>query len=193
MSRVKIKQHSLARQITSHCRIKNAIEYAILDRIIIVGRTGPAIVGRFPYPVCPSSVWNIFLTRLSYRAASDAPEEPGGSGTFYFDIISYFTLKWDKWNCSLPSGVVRIFHRCFSSSRPLAKPRHGTRSNPAPPVVNMILDKIKMFVSSIPLPTREKVLNPKVSGTTSPVRHAGTHAHDRAVDLFLPPDESSRL
>lgn len=154
----------LARQITSHCRVKNGMEYAILDRIIIVGRTGPAIAGGDFHIPCPSSVWSIFPG--SYRATSDAPEEPGGSRTFYFDIISYFTLKWDKWNCSLLSGVVRIFRRGFSSLHPLAN-RAGTRSNPPASVVNMILAKIKMFGSSIPLPIREKVLNPKVFGTTS--------------------------
>lgn len=143
----------LQSQITSHCRIKTAMEYAI-SRLDYHSRENWAN-HRWEISISHAHLWSgISSYPGSYRATSDAPEEPGGSGTFYFDIISYFTLKWDKWNCSLPSGVVLIFHRGFSSLQPLAN-HAGTRSNPAS-VVNMIPAKIKMFVSSIPLPTRER-------------------------------------
>lgn len=95
--------------------------------------------------ISPSSVWNIFLF-LALTATSDAPEapRPGRFGrTFYFDIISYFTLKWDKWNCSLPSA---FFHRSFSIS-PIGH-YVEIRFQFGLWVVNMILVKLKCSLST---------------------------------------------
>lgn len=40
-----------------------------------------------------------------------AREKLGGWETFYFDIISYFTLKWDKWNCATFLSLRRVVSR----------------------------------------------------------------------------------
>lgn len=133
------------RQIPSYSPIKNVRKYVILDRIIVENWAND--YWGFPYPIFRVE----YLPVPALTATSDAPEvpRPGRFGrTFYFDIISYFTLKWDKWNCSLPSGVASaFFHRSFSLSHPPIDHYVEIRFNSVW-VVNMILVKLKCSLST---------------------------------------------
>jgi len=99
---------SPARQITSHCRVrkKNTRKSTRFSRSDYHSREpgqNPWLGFLYPTPIFGPEYLPTATAEYLLTATSDTPEVlTTGRRTFYFDIISYFTLKWDKWNCSLP-------------------------------------------------------------------------------------------
>lgn len=121
---------------------------------------------KFPYPAPIFGLEYLFSpalipwlqTLLKYHRATGRY-----SGTFYFDIISYFTLKWDKWNCSLsirrrphfpPLLLFLLF--LLVVLRLLRTCRDAFQSVPVPENREYDSREIKMFDSSILLPPSKK-------------------------------------
>jgi hypothetical protein len=92
-------------------------------------------------------------------------------GAFYFDIISYFTLKWDKWNCALLSDVGHI-----------SPPRAHLRATRSVPILGLTREydsrEIKIF--SHRSLSREEALNPK-----SVRDHEDVRSGSRSLRLFF--------